>query len=132
MPKNECLSPVEIIAIARMTAEKYKLQMPDESEIMQNYRSGKYTRLPVVVCGERGTLWVDRYYIAFQLRCGDVHYTYLTKEHIREEVDSYCKAQAELPRDIEHCFMVGVAGMKKRNTRIWVAKSIRENMELEC
>ena len=132
MPKKECLSPVEVIMIARMTAENYKLQMPDESEIMQNYKSGKYTRVPVLVRCKRGTLWVDRYYVAFQLAAGDVHYTYLTKEHMKEEVDSYHEVQGDLPKDIEHCFMVGVAGMKKRNTHIWVAKDFSEGLNIDC
>ena len=132
MHKKPCLGPNELITIARMTAERHKLKMPTEARIMENFKAGSASRLPVVVECPHGILWVDRYYVAYQIRNGTVHYTYLIREHIQEEVKAYKEANAEIPKDIQHCFLVGAAGMKKRNTWIWLAKDYREGLNIDC
>ena len=132
MHKKPCLGLNELITIARMTAERHKLKMPTEARIMENFKSGSASRLPVVVECPHGILWIDKFYVAYQIGTGVVHYTYLTREHIQEEVKSYKEANAEMPKDIEHCFLVGVAGMKKRNTWIWLAKDYCEGLDIDC
>ncbi len=75
---------------------------------------------------DTGTLWVDRYYIAYQLGDGDIHYVYLTKHHIREEIISYQTAskergiKVELSVDIRKQFARALKWMAGSAKDIWI------------
>ena len=75
-----------------------------------------------------GMMWVDKYYIAFQLDNGDVQYTYLTRTHIAEECGSYKKASTErgakisLPPDILACFRKVKRILNENDMCYWISE----------
>lgn len=123
--KDACLPSLGVYRLARMVADKHGFPWMDYGRVQKQYRA-KYG-LPVMVENNAGTLWVDRYYIAYQLNDGDVHYVYLTKHHIREEIGSYREAstergiKVELPTDIKQQFSTALKRMTKDANDIWIS-----------
>lgn len=111
----------EIFFIARDIAGKHHLGCPCHLEMLQTMR-GKYFP-PIVRKNGNGTIWVDRYYVAYRLyESSEVRYVYMTRYHILEEVYSYKAAsklrniQVKLPADIQKQFAYA---LKHMDGNIW-------------
>ena len=85
--KPQALPCLQITDLAAQIAEKYGLRPVPYSALRRVYD----TRfpLPVQTHSPNGQMWVDRYYIAWQLGSGPVRYGYLTRRHIFEELTAY-------------------------------------------
>ena len=77
----QALPCLQITGLAAQVAEKYGLRPVPYSALRRVYD----TRfpLPVQTRSPNGQMWVDRYYIAWQLGSGPVRYGYLTRRHAR-------------------------------------------------
>lgn len=112
----------EILVIARVIAVKHHLSCPGHLEMLQTMR-GKYSP-PIVRKNGNGTIWVDRYYVAYRLyESSEVKYVYMTRYHILEEVYSYKgasklrNATVKLPADIQKQFAYA---LKHMDGNIWI------------
>lgn len=123
--KDACLPSLGVYRLARTVADRFALSWIDYGRVQKQYRA-RYG-LPVMVENDTGTLWVDRYYIAYQLGDGDIHYVYLTKHHIREEIISYQAAskergiKVELSADIKKQFARTLKCMAGSTKDIWIS-----------
>ena len=123
--KDACLPSLGVYRLARKVAERNGLSWVDYGRVQKQYRA-RYG-LPVVVENDKGTLWIDRYYIAYQLADGYVCYVYITKYHIREEIGSYRTAskerniKADLPVNIKRQFAQALKRMTKEAKDIWIS-----------
>ncbi len=111
----------EILVIARDIAVKHHLSCPGHLEMLRTMR-GKYSP-PIVRKNGNGTIWVDRFYVAYRLyESSEVRYVYMTRYHILEEVYSYKAAsklrnkQVKLPADIQKQFAYA---LKHMDGNIW-------------
>ncbi len=119
------LNSMQVYAIGKHIALKHDLPPPDYGE-MRVAMLGPFPQ-PIVLENCNGTLWVDRFYIAFQReKSPDVKYVYLTKHHLLEEVSGYKKASKArgitvvLPRSIARQFKVALFKMRAAGTEIWI------------
>ena len=112
----QALPCLQITGLAAQVAEKYDLRPVPYSALRRVYD----TRfpLPVQTRSPNGQMWVDRYYIAWQLGSGPVRYGYLTRRHIFEELTAY-RAAARLrgtpvllPADIGAAFSSALRQMR--------------------
>lgn len=122
---NDCLSERLILAIARAIAIKYDLKAPNPLEFHR--QSGVRTPLPIVTDNGNGMLWVDKYYVAYQLDGSRVvKYVYLTKHHVFEEMSSYRAAAKErgnsvkIPGYIVRQFRNAILDMNAVGVEMWV------------
>ena len=116
------LSLREILVIANDVADRYGLCRPSHLRMLEELK-GKYI-FPMVLNSGNGTLWADRYYVAYrQSGQAEVRYVYITRYHILEEVYSYKAASTlrnipvKLPGDIQKQFAYALKHMKGN---IWV------------
>lgn len=116
------LHPKEILDIADDVADRYGLRRPSYLRMLKEFNS-KYL-FPMVLNNGNGTLWVDRYYVAYKLSGQtEVRYAYITKFHMLEEMYSYKTAsklrniRVKLPVDIQKQF---VFAFKHMYGSIWV------------
>ena len=97
------------------------------------YLQGGRWPQPIPVSCADGILWVDKYYVAYQIGNGDVYYTYLSKYHIREEINAYKAAskargiKLSVPTDILRCFQKAKSIMDRKGTNIWIDPRWEEN-----
>ena len=87
---------------------------------------GKYPQ-PVILDSHSGRLWIDRYYVAYQLSgCPEVKYVYAAKHHILEETAAYRTAAKRgnsmytMPEEIARQFSIIRQKMRASGTDIWV------------
>ena len=114
--KPQALPCLQITGLAAQIAEKYGLRPVPYSALRRVYD----TRfpLPVQTRSPNGQMWVDRYYIAWQLSGGPVRYGYLTRRHIFEELTAYRAAACLrgtpvlLPADIGAAFSSALRQMR--------------------
>lgn len=117
---------------ATRTAELHGLKRARPDDIARMYNSATRYAQPVITGCERGILWVDKLYVAYQIDDGDVHYTYLTRLHIAEEVASYNAASRErekkiiMPADIRKCFIEAKRIMHENDMNYWVNEELME------
>ena len=97
---RDCLSLRALQKAAHRTAELYGLKCPTREEMTRMYNSANHYQQPVITCCENGMMWVDRYYVAYQLGAGNVCYTYLTRYHIAEEYASCRQAAKERGKNV--------------------------------
>ena len=93
--------------------------------------------LPVQTRSPNGQMWVDRYYIAWQLGSGPVRYGYLTRRHIFEELTAY-RAAARLrgtpvllPADIGAAFSSALRQMRLQEKNIWISPRLNKSERLD-
>lgn len=120
------LSARMVLAIARAVAVKYDLKLPDAQEFYRQYDAR--IPMPLMTDNGNGVLWVDRYYVAYQLDGSrKVQYVYITRHHIQEEAASYRHAAAEkgngvkLPGHIGRQFRSALLDMKASGVEVWVS-----------
>jgi len=121
-----------IIKIANYLSYMFELGRVDENAARRNYYSPY--GVPQVVANPQGTLWVDKYYIAYCMNEDDeLHYVYLTWHHIIEERRSYREAAGQpgaikpvLPEDIAEQFKLVQAYLKENKTAVWVKSKAKK------
>ena len=127
MAKTGYVSLQKLQQIASGTALTNGLVPVSREEISRMYYLHEKKLLPIIKQCDAGTIWVDRYYVAYQIGDGDVHYTYISKHHLAEEVFAYRKASEErgvamaLPLDILRCFHVAKLEMQATGLPYWIA-----------
>ena len=136
MKRNEegLLSSTEVYRIAREVAAKHRLPKPDYSQMISEM-TGKFPQ-PLVLTNTNGTLWLDKYYIAFQLSDhADVRYVYITDYHITEECLSYKAASGargrniSLPEEITAQFKQAKRHIRDTGARFWIdPEEINQNL----
>ena len=126
MLKHECVSLRKLQQIASGTALMNHLVPVPREWIAKLYYAKDAKIQPIVKRCESGTLWVDKYYVAYQIDDGDVHYTYIAKAHLIEEVKSYREAartrnsEIALPEDIRRCFRIARQNMRATGRPYWI------------
>ena len=129
---RDCLSLRALQKAAHRTAELYGLKCPTREEMTRMYNSASHYQQPIITCCENGMMWVDRYYVAYQLGAGNVCYTYLTRYHIAEEYASCRQAAKErgknvsLPPDIRKCFLEARRIMDENDMDLWVNNDLTD------
>ena len=132
--KDACLPSLGVYRLARIVAQRYGFSWMEYGRVQKQYRE-RYG-LPLVIENDCGMLWIDRYYIAYQLEDGEVHYVYLTKHHIHEEMLSYKEASKErgvkvdLPGDIKQQFSLVLRQMAKNTSDIWLSPEFDSEKKL--
>ena len=127
MAKEEYVSLQKLQQIASGTALTNGLVPVSREEITRMYYTNEKKLLPIMKQCEAGTIWVDRYYVAYQIDDGDVHYTYISKRHLVEEVTAYRAASKErdtkvaMPLDVQRCFHVAKLDMQATGLPYWIA-----------
>ena len=119
------LNSLQVYKLAKAVADKYGLRKPDYA-VLRKEMFGKFPQ-PVILDNDNGRLWVDRYYVAYQLDgCAEVKYVYVTRHHILEEKSDY-RASAKrgntkhtMPKEIAHQFGIISKKMLASGTEIWV------------
>ena len=131
MGKRDHVGFQKLRLIAKCTAEMYGLAMPTADEARAAYcQKGSVDPLPARKRCENGVLWVDKYYVAYQLCDGDVQYTYISRCHIHEELFAYQQTSqlrgydVGLPPDIQRCFDTATEYMRFTGKRWWIAPRI--------
>lgn len=126
MPQREYISLRKLQLIAAGTAKANALTPPTREAVARMYYSEPEYQLPIIIMSERGELWVDKYYVAYQIGSGDVCYTYLSKHHIEEELASYEEVSRErkcricLSEDIAGCFAAAQQTMDMNGISYWL------------
>ena len=113
-----------LLLLARGIANKYGFPAVLRSAVEKLYN--EHWPQPIILRTEDMTLWVDRYYIAYQSG-DDVKYLYLTRQHIREELQSYRSASKlrnthiSLPGEINSQFRNVLRTMRLSGRKIWIS-----------
>ena len=122
------LNSMEVYRLAKKVAEKNGLRKPDYP-VLRREMLGAYPQ-PVVLDSHNGRLWVDRFYIAFQLDgYPGVKYVYAARHHILEETAAYRvsakrgDARHTMPEEIDRQFNVIRQKMLASGSEIWVDPS---------
>ena len=137
-PSAECyvLPLNSLLLIATGTALKFGLPRIPDRMIQQRYKASADSIVTtIMVQNNTGTLWVDKYYVAYQLDAGPVRYTYISRGHIFEERASYQHARQirgnpdiRLPQEIEDAFSAADNFIKDKKTKCWVANPWRAQL----
>ena len=131
----QALPCLQITGLAAQVAEKYDLRPVPYSALRRVYDT--HFPLPVQTLSPNGQMWVDRYYIAWQLGGGPVRYGYLTRRHIFEELTAY-RAAARLrgtpillPADIGAAFSSALREMRLQEKNIWISARLNKSERLD-
>jgi hypothetical protein len=92
MKMAKILSYLEVAELTVDMARKLHMRVPSADELLKNMN--RHNSLPQQFRDTGSQLWVDKYYLAYsRWDDPDVHYVYLTAEHIEEEYISYKEAR---------------------------------------
>ena len=123
--KLASLNSLAVYNIAKAVAEKYHLRKPDYT-VFRSEMFGKFP-LPVILDNSSGRLWVDRFYVAYQLDgSAEVRYVYAAKHHIFEERSAYRAAakrhegKCVMPKEIDRQFRIIHRKMIASGSQVWV------------
>ncbi|HPJ02484.1 MAG TPA: hypothetical protein PKU80_06565 [Candidatus Limiplasma sp.] len=105
-----CLTCPELYALMKVVCTRFGLMRLAYADIRQLH--GTATPLPLHTQSDTGYLWVDKYYLAYQLDADVLRYAYLTRTHVREEMRSYFEAADERARSVRLPTTVAVAFKK--------------------
>jgi len=129
---GECLRCGQILQIADYASEQFGLPYVDRTEFIREYNA-KHS-MPLRVVDGEVSMWVDKYYIAYQLEDGSFGYIYNTRHHIREEIHGWKQAARErqealaLPNDISRIFQRCSSEMFLAGHLCWVEKNFLEKI----
>ncbi|MBO7358447.1 MAG: hypothetical protein J6U72_01330 [Clostridia bacterium] len=105
----------------RLSADTGAREVTDR-ELYRNYFAK--IPVPIIAKGRDGTLWVDRYYAAYQKGDGDVRYVYVALRHACEELGA-CRASQSLegqaPPEVLRQLRGALESMKKAGKSVWTA-----------
>ena len=114
MKRDLSVKFAELMQLADRICVMLGLPLPDRAEIYEQY----YAEVPQPVNYDNGRtqVWIDRYYLAYQIGAEDVHYVYVTRTHIGEELSS----RIRLPEDILSAFREALSCMNRKHCNIWL------------
>lgn len=95
---RDCLSLPLLRRLARRLCAEMNFSAPSGEALAALYADD--IPQPVILNNGFATLWIDRYYAAYQTGCGKVEYVYLTQTHVREETEAYRETGMRLPEEI--------------------------------
>ena len=121
---TRCVPLGTLTSIAQSLARRLSLPAPSLKQVSGAYVEGVYPSQPLVLSGENGTLWVDRYYAAYQDRDGLLRYAYISKKHVSEEVNAWRAANRALPPDVEAAMRPAVKKMRMSGTAFWLDSAL--------
>lgn len=108
----------DVIAFCCDAGQIFNITMPDSTILLKEF--GSDIPLPFMLSSDTVQLWVDRHYIAYSHFNQDViHYVYVTKVHIDEEVKAYKRI---LPKSIESEFSKAAWHMDKTDTDYYFSR----------
>ena len=114
----------KVLHLANTVSTIYSLPFIPAKTLMQQYSTKN--PMPIILENEMGRIWVDKYYIAFQMTDGIVRYVYLTSHHVQEEYQSYLLARhirrnrVYLPDTIKKEFQSATRKMNRENINHYV------------
>ena len=80
--------------------------------------------IPIIAKGPGCTVWIDRYYAAYQLGEGEVRYVYVAPRHACEELRA-CRAsqgaRGQLPPEIAEQLSRALKGMRRAGEKVWLS-----------
>ena len=88
----------ELAALADAVCDRFDLKRVAYADVRRMY--GEAMPCPLRTRCGAGDLWVDKYYLAYQLQDDMLRYAYLTRTHRREEAESYAEAARTRGREI--------------------------------
>lgn len=99
---RDSLSLTLLRRLARRLCGDLRLPVPADEALAALYADE--IPQPILLNNGEMTLWIDRYYAAYQKGGGAVRYVYLTRTHVSEEREAYEQVGLPLPADIEEAF----------------------------
>ena len=116
--------PSTLYVIARLLARRIGIAAPDFVRMSKVYEEGVYPSQPLVMCGEGGTLWLDKYYAAFANEQGQLSYAYVSGRYLREEMSSWRRASKPLPEEIARALTPALKHMSLSGRDVWLSGEI--------
>lgn len=129
---DECLRCKQIKRIADYLSELHGLPYLDGTLFRHEY-DGKVP-MPMKIEKNGCIMWVDRYYIAYALEDGILHYAYNTRYHIIEEHRNWAETARErngavqMPKDVQRIFYRCGYEMFLTGRTCWIEKKILEKI----
>lgn len=121
-PDRVILSPRNVAILAVKVGEMLGVQMPAKNYFLERLNESGI-KMPIIYKSKDIQFWVDCEYIAYsRYDEDDIHYVYITRQHIREERASYRLASRErkesisLPQQVSHVFRKALSEMNLEKT----------------
>ena len=112
----------ELRRLADRLSEATGAREVTDRELYRNYFAK--IPVPIIARGRDSTLWVDRYYAAYQKGGGGVKYVYVALRHACEELGA-CRANQSLegqaPPEVLRQLRSALDSMKKAGSSVWTA-----------
>lgn len=114
---HKILDDNTVLKYADIMAQKLGVKIPD----LKHIKKRMLLTVPQQTVVDNGEykLWIDKFYIAYSRHDeDDIHYVYITKQHIYEEYDSFKKAREYrktklyLPKRIRQIFNSALCRMR--------------------
>lgn len=127
MKPKEYLTLQKLEQVACGTALSNGLTKPSRKALEKLFAEKSRFSLPLILQNRKGTLWVDKYYIAYQIGSGDVVYTYVSRSHVFEELTSYREAaklrgqNVKIPSDVHRSLISALRKMQAKGYEYWIA-----------
>ena len=116
------LSIKEIRRLADGLSARTGVRQVTDAELYRNYFAK--IPVPVIAKGREATLWIDRYYAAYQLGEGDVKYVYVALRHACEELRA-CRAsqspEGQMPPEVLSQLSGALDAMRRAGERVWLS-----------
>ncbi len=130
--KGDCLCCGQILRIADYVADQFDLPRVDHSKFRREY--GEAFPQPFHCKRGKRVMWVDKYYVAYALDDGVLHYVYNTRVHICEEHRNWLVTSKErgqevsIPAPVLRCFRKSGYEMFVAGHSCWVEKNFLEKI----
>ena len=122
------LDDATVVKYAQKAALKLGIKLPEPMLLFD--KMSLAIPQPIILCNGEFQLWVDRYYIAYSRFDEDsISYVYLSKHHIKEEVNSFQIAarksgmKVDLPNSIRNPFIRSLEYMKSSDTDYYIDRA---------
>jgi hypothetical protein len=119
----------QIYKIASAVSARYGLEDISFDDVRDMYFES--IPIPILARNGNGCIWVDKCYIAYQLKDNILHYIYLTRRHIGEERSAYRTASRQraqdirIPKDITAQYDVARKRMRKEKSNLRIQNGWR-------
>lgn len=121
-PDRVILSPRNVAILAVKVGEMLGVQMPAKNYFLDRLNESGI-KMPIIYKSKDIQFWVDCEYVAYsRYDEDDIHYVYITREHISEERSSYRRANKErkesikLPQQLAFLFRKALSEMNLEKT----------------
>jgi hypothetical protein len=121
-PDRVILSPRNVATLAVKVGEMLGVQMPAKNYFLDRLNESGI-KMPIIYKSKDIQFWVDCEYIAYsRYDEDDIHYVYITRQHISEERASYRETSKErkepncIPQQVSHVFRKALSEMNLEKT----------------